>query len=94
MEVTQAIAAVTAWIDAVVAQPSGVAPGADRIRVDAQDLGRAGDRQRRVERSRMEQIHLCLSQWSPGENREVLAGDYLPHISCQWSEWVVYLTQG
>jgi hypothetical protein len=36
LEVTQAIAAVATWVDPVIAEPSGVAPRPNRVRMDAQ----------------------------------------------------------
>ena len=48
LEVTQSVAAITARVDPVVAQPSGVAPGSDRVRVDAKEPGRLGHREGRV----------------------------------------------
>ena len=58
LEVAHAVAPVTARVDPVVAQASGVAPGSDRVGVYAQHLRGSRDRERRVERSRMEQINL------------------------------------
>ena len=55
------VPAITTRVDPVVAQPAGVAPGANGVRVHAEHLGRARHAQRRVERSRMEQIHLRQS---------------------------------
>ena len=49
LQVAQPIAPVAARIDPVVAQPAGVAPGADRVGVDAEQAGGLGDGQRRVD---------------------------------------------
>ena len=48
LEVTQPVSTIAARVDPVVAQPSGVAPGANRVRVDAKQLGGLGDRKGRV----------------------------------------------
>ena len=80
------VAPVAARVDPVVAQAAGIAPGADRVRVHAQHLGRARDAQRRVERSRMEQIHLRQILVPPGRFVKLWRRAYLPHISCQWVE--------
>ena len=61
LEVAHPVAPIAARVDPVVAQPAGVAPRADRVRVHAQDLGGARHGQCRVERSRMEQVHLRQS---------------------------------
>ena len=61
LEVAEAVATVAARVDAVVAQPTGIAPGPDGVRVHAEDLGGARHRQGRVERSRMQQVDLRQS---------------------------------
>ena len=48
LEVAQPVAPVAARIDPVVAQPAGVAPGPDRVRMHAKQPGGLGDRQGRV----------------------------------------------
>ena len=48
LEVTEPIASVASRVDPVVAQPAGVAPGSDRVRVHAKQPGGLGDRQGRV----------------------------------------------
>ena len=48
LEVTQPVAAVAARVDPVVAQPAGVAPGPDRVRMHAKQPGGLGDRQGRI----------------------------------------------
>jgi hypothetical protein len=53
LEVAQPVATVAARVDPVVAQAAGVAPGANRVRMDAQDMGSSGDAERRVGRSRV-----------------------------------------
>src|SRR5258705_6402707 len=83
MKVAEAVAPVAARVDAVVAQPAGVAPGTDRVGVHAQDLRRTRHRQRRVERTRVQQVHLGQEAGSPGKIREVAAGAYLPPIFFQ-----------
>src|SRR5437762_13921614 len=66
MKVAEAIETVAARMDAVVAQPAGVAPGTDRVGMHAQDFRRTRDRQRRVERTRVQQVHLGQETGSPG----------------------------
>ena len=44
LEVTESVAAVASRVDPVVAQPAGVAPGTDRVRVHAKEPGGLGDR--------------------------------------------------
>ena len=51
LEVAQPVAPVAARVDPVVAQPAGVAPRPDRVRVHAEQPGGLGDRQGRVGRS-------------------------------------------
>jgi hypothetical protein len=58
LEVTVAVAAIAARVDPVVAQPTRVAPRTNGVRVDAEDLRRPSDAERRVERPRVMQIHL------------------------------------
>ena len=48
LEVTEPVAPVAARVDPVVAQPAGVAPRPDRVRVHAEEPGGLGDRQGRV----------------------------------------------
>ena len=48
LEVTQPVAPVATRIDPVVAQPAGVAPRSDRVRVHAKEPGGLGDREGRV----------------------------------------------
>ena len=48
LEVTEAVASIASRVDPVVAQPAGVAPGPDRVRVHAEQPGGLGDRQGRV----------------------------------------------
>ncbi len=48
LEIAQPVAAVAARVDPVVAQPAGVAPRADRVRMDAKQPSGLGDRQRRI----------------------------------------------
>ena len=50
LEVTESIAPVAPRVDPVVPQPAGVAPGPDRVRVDAKKPGGLGDRQGGVRR--------------------------------------------
>jgi len=52
LEVAKPVAPITAWVDPVEAEPSGVAPGSDGVRANAKDLGGPADRQRGVERPR------------------------------------------
>ena len=52
LEVVQPVAAVTALVDPVVAEPAGLAPCPDRVRMHAKDTRRLRDRQRRVARTR------------------------------------------
>jgi len=52
LQVADSIAPVTARVDPVIAQPPGIAPGADRIRMDAKDVRGPGDGERRVDRPR------------------------------------------
>jgi hypothetical protein len=54
LQVTQAEAAVAPGVDPVVAQPAGIAPRPDRIRVDAQDMRSSRDGERRVGWARMQ----------------------------------------
>jgi hypothetical protein len=51
LEVAEAVAPVAALVDAVEAQPPLVAPGADRVGVDAEQACRLRDGERRVGRS-------------------------------------------
>ena len=44
LEVTESVAAVAPRVDPVVAQPAGVAPGPDRVRMHAKEPGGLGDR--------------------------------------------------
>ena len=44
LEVTESVAAVASRVDPVVAQPAGVAPGTDRVRMHAKQPGGLGDR--------------------------------------------------
>ena len=48
LEITEAIAPVSARVDPVIPEPAGVAPGADRVRVDTKQPGGLGDRQGRI----------------------------------------------
>ena len=52
LEVAQPVAAVAAVVDPVVAEPAGLAPRPDRVRMHAKDTRRLRDRQRRVARTR------------------------------------------
>jgi hypothetical protein len=49
LEVTQPVAAIAAGVDPEVAQPPGVAPCPDRVRVHAEQPGGLGDRQGRID---------------------------------------------
>ena len=51
LEVAQPVAAVAAGVDPVVAEPAGVGPCPDRVRVHAQEPRGLGDRQGRVDRT-------------------------------------------
>ena len=48
LEVTEPVASVASRVDPVVAQPAGVAPRSDRVRVHAKQPGGLGDREGRV----------------------------------------------
>ena len=48
LEVAQTVPTITPGIDPVVAQTTGIAPGADRVRMHAKQSGCLGDRQGRV----------------------------------------------
>ena len=80
LEVAQAVAPVAARVDPVVAQPAGVAPGADRVRMHAEQRGRLRDGQRRVGRSGRKAVrrHDAL-----GGTVKSTARAYRPHSSCQ-----------
>jgi len=84
LEVAEAIAAITARVDPVVPQPSGIAPGPNRVRMHAEDLSGPRDREGCVERSRMLQVD--LRQSSTGRFVRVGGQPRVPHISCQWAE--------
>ena len=74
LEVAQPVAPVTARVDPVVAQPALVAPGPDRIRMDAQETGGLGDRQRGVGRSLRlgaGHVHRLEELVSPGSLRKL-----------------------
>ena len=51
LQVPEAIPAVAARVDPVIAQSTGVAPGPDRVRVHPQQAGSLGDGQGRIDRS-------------------------------------------
>ena len=51
LQVAHPVAPVATLVDPVVAQPAGVAPGPDRVRVHAEQSGGLGDRQGRVDRA-------------------------------------------
>jgi len=51
LEIADPIAPVAAWVDPVVPQSTGVAPGTDRVRMHAEHARRLGDGQRRIDRS-------------------------------------------
>lgn len=68
MEVTEAVAAIAARVDPVIAKSPGVTPRANRVRVNAQDLCGACDAERRVVRTRMMQIHLRQAPTTPQDS--------------------------
>src|SRR6185295_5452631 len=45
LEVAEAVATIAPGVDPVVAEPTGVAPGPDGVRMDAENLGCASHRQ-------------------------------------------------
>ena len=51
LEVAQPVASIASWIDPVVAQPTRIAPGPDRVRVHAEQACRLGHGKGRVGRS-------------------------------------------
>src|SRR3954451_22507103 len=69
LEVAQAVAPVAPRVDPVIAKAAGVAPGADGVRMDAEEVGGARDSQRRIKRSRAERIQ--LRRLAPGDPRTV-----------------------
>ena len=78
LQVTQAIASVAARVDPVVAQPAGIAPGADRVRMHTKEAGCLGHGQGRVGGPwRKARIH------GRGGNVNSTARAYRSHSSCQ-----------
>ena len=79
LQVTQSIAPVAARIDPVVAQPAGIAPGADRVRVDAQEPGSLGHGQGGVRRPwRQAGIHRTGARTVKSTPRRLPISQFLP----------------
>ena len=79
LEVAKPVSPVTAWVDPVVAKPSGVRPGPNRVRVHAKEASGLRDGKGRVDGARREcgwQAHSLEEMSSPWRA-------YQAHRSCQ-----------